>query len=172
VFIRDKYVTNSSSAHCLVTNVNPKMYSDVWACEKGRFGWQTFVLISREAKKLYMAVMLLEALAPQKYSEMKATLKKRICEVNRLFGEEILDPYTSDILEYYVDHQSVIEDIPDFRKGGFLEKMCLDFINYVVDTPSIAIVGGNDNDHEPAEPIAGHYEDVCRAFSRWEKQQP
>lgn len=174
MFTRNMFVTNSSSTHCIVTGVKCEMHDDILPWEgnlDGKFGWEEFLLVSKKMKRLYIAVAMLKASDPSGYEESKHSLSRRIKEVNEFFGEEILNPWTTDVFGYYIDHQSEIQKYPYYMKGGIFEEDARAFADYIINSPDVAIVGGNDNEMGMFHPVEGNYESTDNAYRRWEKQR-
>ena len=167
MFVRERYVTNSSSSHSIVTNIKQNTYEDIWAgTEDGEFGWENFLLVSADAKRLYLAVTMLMMLKGYEDGE-KIPLKELANTINEFFGQEIINP-DADEYDYYVDHESIIGLPYDELKNLDIEA-CRDFVNYVVNTPDVAITGGNDNSDESFRPVEGDYEGTWGAYKRWSK---
>lgn len=55
--VRLGLATNSSSSHSLVMLLDPEPEDEM---ERGRYQWEPFVLVTREAKRHYLAAMLVE----------------------------------------------------------------------------------------------------------------
>lgn len=142
------YQTNSSDGHSLLkTKIKPVqlslIHSQPWY--PGEFGWQFFLLFSREDKLKYMAVTALQHLIFMDWS-----VEDAIKEVNVQISHDVLqieNPLCEDIsYHYYIGHQS-FKGIP----RPSLRKKVLDWefwhalTNYIIDNESIIILGGNDS---------------------------
>jgi organic radical activating enzyme len=138
--IRYGFATNSSSSHSIVflpegfdgKNEYPP-YGDF------SFGWENFTLISEEAKKNYLMVMI--------YENLQNRFNKDYIDLilNSLFGRTL--PERKSEIDAYIDHNSVISfpkafgtNLPDIN---FIKEYC----NFVM-RKDVAILGGNDNDEE------------------------
>ena len=134
------------------------------------FGRQNFLLLSADAKRFYMAVNMLMVLDNRNIEGKRPSFKKIAEQVNDFFGEKLIDPY-ADAYDYYIDHESIMS-LPHHISGtrsGLDEEACRGFIDYVVNSPDVVIVGGNDNSDEYFHPVEGDYDSNWGAFGRWNK---
>jgi hypothetical protein len=135
----------------------------------GEFGWQGFVLTQPKHKEVYMAVMLHENfLFQMPHSQRDEDRVRR--QVNNIFGRKVLLRDSKyDEFSYYIDHQSriVLPRVPDNRPEinlGFFR----DFCDYVVETPNVVIIGGNDNENLP-QLVSGDTDDYYALIRRFEE---
>jgi MoaA/NifB/PqqE/SkfB family radical SAM enzyme len=169
--VRLGFNTSSSSNHSLILNTKMKAKPPK---DGGYYGWDRFVLKSRESKEHYLAVQLYcnlyKALLNHDYA---------IHIVNGLFGKPLLS--TSGETWYNIDHSSVL-NLPTIRKPKFFyrenkkdyyDELNLEFYNdlknYILNNDNLAILGGNDN--QEYGPLSGtmdkKYDDI-----RWRFMDP
>lgn len=128
VNIRFGFAANSSSSHSIIfIDKDHKLSDDYDALD---FGWNSFVLASKEAKLDYLSIILTECLTRNKLPDRMI--------------ESIVKDWTGSVgsLEGYIDHQSAIR-LPNKNKHvdiDFFE----DFKNFLC-RDDIVILGGNDN---------------------------
>lgn len=140
--IRYGLATNSSSTHSIIHNAQlarAKTIDDrVWDSE---FGWDFFTAGTKEAKSNYMLQQL-------KYNIPRVSL-----EAMKFIGEKKgFSDKIEDIVDGYIDHQSVIS-FPTYKGSDTIHmKFFEDYYNYIVDGDFV-ILGGNDND-EDSHPLS------------------
>jgi hypothetical protein len=139
---RHIFVTNSSSSHNVVYDPKGELRTGHYWTDGG-FGWEHFVLFRPEDKAVYMAVVLLEHLESGQRLEEEEAINK----VNALLGMDILKVGGS----YYIDHQSRIT-LPRREKdpeGWVCMPFFKELFDYIVLSPTVVILGGNDNQDAP-----------------------
>jgi MoaA/NifB/PqqE/SkfB family radical SAM enzyme len=142
------HANNSSSSHSIVFGIHSERNS--YTTE---YGWDSFVLSSKESKNQYMIAQLLDNInaeisisggeyfdMPDLYDmtkDMKLTL---IQSIMKSYGIECTK---SSIENTYIDHQSTIL-LPLNTKGKINIEFWRDLRDYVVNS-DVSIMGGNDN---------------------------
>lgn len=130
--VRLGLATNSSSTHSILIAPTLDAFRER---DSGEFGWEDFLLTSKEDKMRYMMATLksnLESLVPNEYAHHVAS---------GLMGSEVGK-------DFYVDHQSRI-DLPVGYASWYVNKINEEFFreltDYIVNS-DVAIAGGNDNE--------------------------
>ena len=141
--VRLGFNTSSSSQHSAVINVNKRL--KLGPVTDGYYGWNDFILKTKEEKEHYFVTMLFINLSHTMPAHYAAAI------VNDLFGKK----YVVEGDEPGFDHQSlfslpVLDD--DWLRHG-VKEINLEFFkemtSYFADNPKIAICGGNDNERRP-----------------------
>lgn len=137
--IRHGFATNSSSTHSILV-FSGKRPTDYLV--DGDFGWEFFTAASQDAKRLYLAAFLNQALEQLGRSEKEREAIVQVWAGARLSA----DPP-------HIDHQSVWA-LPCEFGGTAPSKEFFDALKEYVMRPDVAILGGNDNtdEHHPLGP--------------------
>tara|TARA_B100001778_G_scaffold330827_1_gene333981 strand:- start:9571 stop:11118 length:1548 start_codon:yes stop_codon:yes gene_type:complete len=140
--VRMGFATNSSSSHSIVFGLEGQ--EDVFP-EYGEdeFGWDNFILASKDAKAKYLAVALYSAIEQKIGSDMASAVIKDWCKV-------------SISADAYIDHQSMMGLPADrMRLGGWnhdgdytISREFFDELYRYYMRKDLVIVGGNDNSYE------------------------
>lgn len=147
--VRLGFATNSSSNHSII--LNPALVADWQVPIDMDYGWDEFLLRSKQSKADYLAIQLLTNLRRSLSNEYAALI------VSSLFNKKFdLDggDYSG---KQYIDHQSVFSLPYRYRKQYWhtQKEIDLQFFqelkDYIVENDDIAIAGGNDNDMEPVD---------------------
>jgi hypothetical protein len=137
--------TNSSSTHSVILAPTMKAFCDA---EPGKYGWEEFLLTDKADKEQYLASTLWNNMIrwkgplPEDYAALI---------INQLLGREVIkiNPDGFDSLDYYVDHQSLINFPCDYHDRRQLNlEFFQEFKDYLLNNPDMAISGGNDNSDE------------------------
>src|SRR5574343_798493 len=129
--LRFGFANNSSSSHSLIFVDDPNLYSDRDA--NGEYGWNDFLLVSKEEKARYLGTML--------YNQIKDMIPDDIAKI--LFKKYLNARRPDD--GHYIDHQSNYVIPRDYRTGFINFEFFNEFVKYVLNK-NIIITGGNDND--------------------------
>lgn len=150
MFQRNLFVTNSSSAHCIVTGAKVQNVDDDRCGNTTEsYGWEPFILVSEEAKLRYLAALLFTLFGGD------STMEERADKINEFFDLPVIDmDYGEDF--YYIDHNSLSMDLPRTENGEIDLKEIAPFCDRIINSPDVAIVGGNDNS-DRYEPFEGNY---------------
>ena len=142
--IRYGFATNSSSTHSVVL-VNGPAPTD-YLCDEDQFGWEGFICASEEAKRRYLGHQIMN-----EFVRVHKLHPKEAAIIAREWAGVEIDT------EGYVDHQSQIS-FPCVYGGWYGPRILRSFfdelMNFVLE-PNIVIVGGNDNEEEKKEIVAG-----------------
>jgi hypothetical protein len=179
--IREGFAANSSSTHSIIILPDGAKQSDNLV-DGLTFGWEPFIAASPEAKRDWLFATLAGNCRGGRAVEYLVGL-------NDSYWRELFGPYMSmradklATVEAYVDHQSCIHlpgmvNRPNVIHGGFFKALC----QYIM-SPSLVVVGGNDNDDEggphirgqvvgyrsilPVESARGADDLVCRQEDGW-----
>jgi organic radical activating enzyme len=137
--IRYGFATNSSSSHSLA--VWKDAGGDTDSRNEFYFGWDWFRLTSREAKRRYLAAQVYEQLNHRLGDSKSAAVLAR-----DYVGVELPD---DDREMVGVDHQSVWV-LPKQWRGTLPDRDFVTALGAYLDRDDVVILGGNDNDDEPA----------------------
>lgn len=145
--VRRGFATNSISSHTLIFWPGAK---DENVPREREFGWQKFVLASEEAKKQYLAVILVNSF--HSHLGLGRDEPKVRKSVKKLLGVDIKKDVNNQKgrgLGDFIDHESAIyipmsHDCSTLHEG-FMQR----FFKYILED-GMVIVGGNDND-QPGE---------------------
>ncbi len=147
--VRKHFATNSSSSHsilCLDKDVTHTISDD---CNIGEYHWDYFTAASSHAKLMYLAGCVKSAYynflqhdVPDMHYEDRDKLS---IEKTAFLFPEIKEEILSQ--ELSVDHQSLLLIPENFHSTDLNAEYINDLKNYLL-SPSIVIVGGNDNDDE------------------------
>jgi hypothetical protein len=134
--LRLGFANNSSSSHSIII-VEPGTKDELnQRDDRNYYGWEWFLLASKNEKAKYMAAQL--------YSMLSHPFGRKVARIvaEDVFGVNV--GVESDDNLVGVDHNSIF-GMPLLRNG----EQAIDFIRdmgmYIVENPSIAIGGGNDN---------------------------
>lgn len=136
--IRLGFATNSSSSHSIVI-VNPKHPLPAETSDAPEYGWDWFVLKSKEAKQDYLAETLFLNIREQVGEDIATAV------VRDWIGDEYDQKYLE---EGFVDHQSLITLPLNYDGKGVNRAFYQDLAQYLW-REDIAIIGGNDNSDGP-----------------------
>ena len=141
--IRYGFATNSSSTHSVVL-VNGAAPAD-YLFEKDQFGWEHFICASEGAKRRYLGHQVMQAFVELHKLEPETAA----IIANDWAGIEIN-------ADGYIDHQSQIAFpcVHTWHGPQILRSFFDELMNFVLD-PNIVITGGNDNDEDSQEIVAG-----------------
>jgi len=161
--IRLGFANNSSSSHSILIRAQESHHH----AGDGEFGWDDFRQNTPEEKAHYVATQLKMAISDR----CSGLPDRAICAVVKaIFGLDCGD-------EDYVDHQSAWTFPAKFDTWGREEWLDEEFAealrDFIVRTPEISIMGGNDNEktelppHEreislPTDGIRSDWRSVCR----------
>lgn len=169
--IRMGFATNSSSCHSIVFGLSK---TDDNYDGNSEFGWDEFVLTTKESKSAYLATVLKFAIEDKIGPAMTKAVIKDWCQ-------------TSIKRDAYIDHQSLMHlpvdrmRLGEYRKDGSYQ-ISHDFFQELFDyymQDGLAIVGGNDNGDESSFshfksqrhiiPVDNHSsgELICRKDGDW-----
>jgi len=134
--IRLGFANNSSSSHSLIFLPNENLKDE--GVENAEFGWGQFVCASKDAKNLYLAVML--------QYQIQLPEKIKYLVIRELTGIDLLE-YEDGYKSPYVDHQSIFA-IPMSFEGEIPDEEFLKELQDYVSREGVVIAGGNDNGGE------------------------
>lgn len=137
--IRLGFATNSSSTHSIVFGLQGQ---EDYLLDEEAFGWENFILTSKEAKSKYLAIVLYQAIVDKIGEPMAQAVVKDWCQV-------------SVSKDAYIDHQSLMGLPVDRMRIGYYgrgphqisQEFFKDLYDYYM-KKDLAIIGGNDNDRE------------------------
>jgi len=135
--------TNSSSTHSLIFLPGKKVEDkdvDQDVSER-RFGWSRWTAASPEAKRAYVACMLLHNLPRQ---VLPFEIQKMV--VQQWTGQTLTDDGYGGA-EEHIDHQSVY-CLPRSWDGKFVDKEFFDEFSAFMLQKDLVILGGNDNEDD------------------------
>jgi len=136
--VRLGHATNSSSAHSIIICSPKQLLTDTYL-EEYEFGWQSFVASSIKAKKVYISILLHQAL--RKVLKDERVVYAIVKEWAGL--DEPFDDFPAR--NGHIDHQSVL-DIPFNWEGTAVDYDFFNEFKNFICRDDVAIVGGNDND--------------------------
>ena len=138
--------TNSSSTHTVI-RVGSRL-NDRSVPEDFSFGWDRFVLASKESKMMYLAALVAESLSGQYPAQVIIDV------IKALFGFDL--GRTSYGVEASIDHQSLVKLPFDF--DGDLHRGFLAELREYLLQDGIVILGGNDNSDPDREQMVREYD--------------
>lgn len=152
--LRLGFATNSSSSHSIVIVPPRKKLRDDLGCvdDHGGYGWEHFVLASKEAKRNYFSTQLFLALRHEVGDEIAAAAVFSLFHSPRFDHNIATNTWGDDAP--YVDHQSCW-GVPlrwnagtgrYWRENGPNMQFVQELYDFVVNRDDVAIVGGNDNE--------------------------
>lgn len=152
--IRIGFATNSSSSHSILLNCTaPEDPDSSW-----QFGWQDFLLKSREDKARYMLSQLFEGLQsaysgnfeqpPGHQFNLMMSAADIVKSLGYDFTDEVRQEFnpTQNWLDAGVDHQSVFSLPTEYNSGKLSVDFYRDLFKYIVENEKVSLQGGNDND--------------------------
>ena len=145
-FQRKGHANNSSSAHSVIIAsgmVDELMYDK-------EYGWEEFILASKEEKTRYLATLLRMSILNKVYDSAKYVYPF-VTPNEEKINELVLGIFPDFDLNYgKIDHQSVL--MLPFENDKFIKFL----LNEIVNREDLVIRGGNDND--PSENPYDEYE--------------
>lgn len=137
--VRLGLATNSSSTHSLI--FLPDAVTDDPPDDNTNFGWSQFTLSSVTSKRDYLGAAIYENLRRETSDAVALTVAREWSGSSALNSES------------YIDHQSHLT-LPHEWSGKGLDRDFLDDLKRFLETDSVVVLGGNDNDDE-SHPLLG-----------------
>lgn len=143
--VRLGHATNSSSAHSIIICSSKQIPSDV-QLEDYQFGWQNFVASSIKAKKVYISILLYQALrSVLKDERVVYAIVKEWAGLKESFEK-------FPARDGHIDHQSIM-DLPYNWEGTAVDYDFFNEFKNFICRDDVIIIGGNDNDGGDDPPL-------------------
>lgn len=156
--VRVGFATNSSSSHSIL--ILPGHGLEDGGQSDG-FGWEAFVLASRDEKRRYLASQIADEVG---FTSWPSTHAHHVGNAAALaIVESILGPPVPDDVGY-VDHQSDWALPRDWADGDRLDEGFARAMAAFLDRSDVVVLGGNDNNFDHVHPL---YEREEIREARW-----